>query len=102
MSNKPIIKLVLQKNAISVLKSTKNEYQNIDIDYNIGIYWSEMILSGPGNGLFCTKVKIIPWVPQRHKTPRNRYIENIGFKLEISYRFPKTNIALHYNLSCRN
>ena len=30
------------------------------------------------------------------KTPWNRYIENIGFKLEISYRFPKTNIAQHY------
>ena len=32
------------------------------------------------------------------KTARNRYIENIGFKLQILYRFPKINIAQHYQI----
>ena len=41
---------------------------------------------------FCTikvpnQVIIIPQVPQKHKTPQNRYIKNIGIKLE--YRFHK-------------
>ena len=45
----------------------------------------------------CTKkVKIIPLVPLKHKTPRNIYTKNIGFKFEILYHFPKINIAQHY------
>ena len=35
-------------------------------------------------------------VPLKRKTPRNRYIDDIDFKLEILYHFPKIDIAQHY------
>ena len=54
LCNKPIYLIGFAKKiAISVLKSAKKEYQNIDIDYNIGQYWCEMVLSGLCNRLFC-------------------------------------------------
>ena len=60
LCNKPIYHIGYCKNfAISVLKSTNKEYRNIRLseyrymDYNIGKYRFEMVLSGLRNRLFC-------------------------------------------------
>ena len=96
LCNKPIIYHIgLQKNVISFLADTKKEYRNININYNISQHRSEMVLLGLGNiiGHFLFLYHIST---KKDKTPQNRYIENIGLKLEILYRFPKINIAQHY------
>ena len=75
----------------------------MDIDYNtanIGLKWYYQVYV---IGYF---LDFVPYKSQKksklpykitytYKTPQNRYIKNIGFKLEILYRFPKINIAQH-------
>ena len=66
--------LIVLCNNISVLQSTKNKCWNIDIDYNIGQFWSGMGLLAQGKKLFCwfctiyvpEKFKIISEVPLKH------------------------------------
>ena len=81
--------LVLQ-NVSNICFEKHQKHRIVNIDKNIGRYRFELALSGLCNRWFILICaiwvpkysKIIPSVHQKHKTPRNRYINNNNFKLD--------------------
>ena len=68
----------------------------------IGLKWYHRVQVGLMGYFVPNKVKIIPKVPHRHKTLRKRYIENIGFRLEISYQYrPALNSVFYHHTTTK-